>query len=132
MTLRMWVPSLASLSGLRIHCCCGYDVARIWPLARELPYATGAALKRKKKNSPSWLHSPSLFKPLKIAKDKIRWEKINSDGKDFYPVLSVPWIKLHRDKDEKILSKPKCPDPILCAVKEDVIIECEILSPSGP
>ena len=67
--MRMQVPSLASLSGLRIQCCrelwCGLQtwlgfgvaVAVVWasscrsdrPLAWELPYATGTALKKKKK-----------------------------------------------------------------------------------
>ena len=49
--MRMQVWSLALLSGLRIlHCCelwCRLAAAAlIWPLAWELPYATGAALKR--------------------------------------------------------------------------------------
>jgi len=67
--MRTWVPSLASLSGLRVqHCCdlwlggrCGSDLAWMWlwrrptaaapirPLAWELPYAASAALKSKKK-----------------------------------------------------------------------------------
>ena len=51
----MQVQSLASPSGLRIwHCCelwCRLAAAAlIWPLAWELPYATGVALKRKKKS----------------------------------------------------------------------------------
>ena len=64
--MRMWVPSLVSLSGLRIHLHCHElqsgmqtwlvawlrcrpaPVAQIRPLAWELPEATGAALKRKK------------------------------------------------------------------------------------
>ena len=52
----MWrrVPSLASLSGLRIWCCCELRcrpaaAAPTWPLAWERPYATGAALKKIKK-----------------------------------------------------------------------------------
>ena len=61
----MWAPSLASLSGLRIWRChvghrCGLDPALLWlwcrltaaapiqPLAWELPYAAGTALKDKK------------------------------------------------------------------------------------
>ena len=68
--MRLWVRSLASLSGLRImHCCelcgighrCGLDPALLWlwhrpavaapirPLAWELPYATGVALKSTQK-----------------------------------------------------------------------------------
>ena len=47
----MRVPSLASHCGLKIWCCCELGcrlaaVALIWPLAWELPYAAGAALKR--------------------------------------------------------------------------------------
>ena len=68
-SMRMWVRSLVSLSGLRIQCCCelwcrsqtGLDPALLWlwhrlmatapmgPLAWEPPYATGVALKRQKK-----------------------------------------------------------------------------------
>ena len=82
-SMRMWVQSLALLSGLRIWrchnlqctnaprilCCCGCvigcrhssDLALLWmwrrlaaaaliqPLAWELPYATGVAVKRRKK-----------------------------------------------------------------------------------
>ena len=61
--MRTWVLSLALLSGLRIrHCsdlpriwpCCGRDVgpaaaALIQPLASELPFATGVALKQTEK-----------------------------------------------------------------------------------
>ena len=52
-SMRMRVQPLASLSGLTIWCCCelwcrSADTALIWPLAWELPYATGAALKRQK------------------------------------------------------------------------------------
>ena len=46
------VRSLASLSGLRIWCCCGCGlaaVALIGPLAWESPYAVGATLKSQKK-----------------------------------------------------------------------------------
>ena len=54
-TMRLQVRSLASLSGLRIqHChelwCRPAAVAPIRPLAWELPYAAGRALKKKKKN----------------------------------------------------------------------------------
>ena len=66
-SMRMWVCSLALLSGSRIHitlsCCVGCrhssDLAWLWhrltavasihPLAWELPYALGVALKSKKK-----------------------------------------------------------------------------------
>ena len=45
-SMRMRVPSLASLSALRIpHC---ETVAPIQPLAQELPYAVGAAIIKKK------------------------------------------------------------------------------------
>ena len=64
--MRTWVWSLALLNGLRIRCCyelwCRSQIhsyptllwlwpavaALIWPLAWELPYAMGAALKRQK------------------------------------------------------------------------------------
>ena len=53
MSIRMWVQTLASLSGLRIlHChklwCRPAAAVPIRPLAWELPYATGVALKRQK------------------------------------------------------------------------------------
>ena len=53
-TMRLWVRSLASLSGLRIwHCrelwCRLTAVALIQPLAWEPPYAAGVALKRPRK-----------------------------------------------------------------------------------
>ena len=63
--MRMWAQSLASLSGLSessgVGCRCGSDPALLglWcrlaaasliqPLAWEIPYAVGAALKKKKK-----------------------------------------------------------------------------------
>ena len=54
--MRMWVQCLASLSGLRIWPCCGSAeccrLAAATPvrtLAWELPYASGVALKKKKK-----------------------------------------------------------------------------------
>ena len=69
--MRIWVQSLASLSGLRTRCChklCGAGsrratldsvllwlwcrleaTAQIQPLARELPYAAGVALGGKKR-----------------------------------------------------------------------------------
>ena len=74
-SMRMWLQSLASLSELRsrfVATNCGVshrcitDWALLWlwsrlapadpiqPLAWELPCATGAALKRKKKKLPSW------------------------------------------------------------------------------
>ena len=76
-TMRLRVPPLALLSGLRIWHCCGVsckrglDLALLWrwhrptailsirPLAWESPYATGSALKRPKKkknnnNNYSW------------------------------------------------------------------------------
>ena len=43
-TMRLWVPSLASLSGLRIWHCCGSDVGR------EPPYAVGVALNKRTKD----------------------------------------------------------------------------------
>ena len=51
---RILVQFLASLSGLRIQHCCELwyrpgTIAPIQPLAWELPYAVGAALKRPKK-----------------------------------------------------------------------------------
>ena len=67
-SMRLWVQPLASLSGLEIQCChdlwyrsCILDPSLLWlwhrlaavapiqPLAWGLPYATGVALKRGKK-----------------------------------------------------------------------------------
>ena len=69
------VPSLASLSGLRIQRCrgpwyrlktwlgCGIAVAvaLIQPLAWELPYAAGAAQKRKKQEKEKKILSTMTF-----------------------------------------------------------------------
>ena len=51
--MRLWVQSLASLSGLTIWCCheLWYRLAAVAPitlLAWESPYAMGVALKKKK------------------------------------------------------------------------------------
>ena len=59
-TMRLWVQSLAFLSGLRILCCHelwrrAAAVASIRPLAWEPPYDAGAALKRPEKKNPSIL-----------------------------------------------------------------------------
>ena len=48
-SMRTWVQSLGLLSGLRIQQCCRpASMALVPPLAWELPWATGAALKKKK------------------------------------------------------------------------------------
>ena len=79
--MRMWVRSLALLSGVRIWLCCcrhGWDPALPWrrraatdpigPLAWEAPYVVGVALKDKKtkqeKKSPA-SHSKHKEKLLK-------------------------------------------------------------------
>ena len=75
-SMRMQVQSLTLLSGLRIQYChklrrCSLDLALLWlwcrvsaaapiqPLARELPYAAGAALKSKQTNKAEVTHTPS-------------------------------------------------------------------------
>ena len=73
-TMRFLVPSLASLSGLRIHCCyelwCRMAVAApIRPLAWEPPYARSAALKKSKskaKQNKTKMHLSKLW--LKTSK----------------------------------------------------------------
>ena len=75
-TMRLWVPSLASLSGLRIWCCreCGVgcklvsDLALLWlwrglaavvpirSLAWKLPYVASVALKSKKKKRVTYIY----------------------------------------------------------------------------
>ena len=52
--MRLQVQSLASISGLRIQCCCELwcrlaATAPIRPLAWELPYATGVAQEKAKR-----------------------------------------------------------------------------------
>jgi len=79
---RMQVPSLALLSGLQIWCCCELwcrpaAAAPIRPLAWELPYATGVALKRKKKKV--------LKKMSRLAIDQ-RTRTLNSKRMQF-PIL---------------------------------------------
>ena len=58
-TMRFWVPSLASLSRLRIQRCrelwCRLvATAPIHPLVWEPPYAMGVVLKRKRQEFPLW------------------------------------------------------------------------------
>jgi len=69
------VQSLASLSGLRIQCCCELwcrlaATAPTRPLAWELPYVAGAVLKRQKNKQTNKKH--------KIFLVKILSEKMNS------------------------------------------------------
>ena len=64
--MRLWVPSLTSLRGLRIQRCRELwcrpaAVGPIQPLAWELPYAVGAALKKKKTKTQK---TGSRFVPL--------------------------------------------------------------------
>ena len=89
-SLRMWFPSLASLSGLKIQCFLklrhelqmrlrfAIDVAvvvaaalLIRSLVWELPYAAGVALKRQKTNKQTkprkwilWMHRKSTSVPI--------------------------------------------------------------------
>ena len=71
--MRLWVQSLALLSGLRIWCCCELwcrlllwlwrrpaAVALVGPLAREPPYATGVALEKTKKKVSLTLYALSI------------------------------------------------------------------------
>ena len=74
--MRIWVQPLASLSGLSFWCCCElwYRLLWLWcrlaatalirPLAWDLPYAVGVALKSQKKEK----------------RKKKRKEKENTDG----------------------------------------------------
>ena len=64
--MRLWVQSLASLSGLRIRRCRelwrrSAAVALIQPLAWEFPYAAGAALKSKNKKQKKTCLDTSEF-----------------------------------------------------------------------
>ena len=105
-SMRMWIWSLASFSGLRMQCCCklqhsrcSSDLALLWlwcrpaaaaliqPLAQELPYATGAALVKKKKNvicthwmweMPIFLFCCLLLCPSCLIADEWRSVSINS------------------------------------------------------
>ena len=93
LSMRRWVRSLASLSGLTVwHCCelwcrCGSDLALLWlwhrpaattpirPLAWELPYAVGVALKKTREKE----------KVIKVMQDI----KIESAIETHYPVCIV-------------------------------------------
>ena len=77
-SMRLWVWSLASLSVLGIQRCCELwcrqaAVGLIRPLAWELPYATGVALKRKKKKKKTLPFSPSC----KRHKQSFKFRGIN-------------------------------------------------------
>ena len=101
--MRMQVQSLASLSGLRIRCCCGCGVgcrhgsgpvllwlwcrpvatAPIGPLAWESPYAAGVALKKKrqkdqkKKKKSRIRRDDSPNEERKLGKSKSREQQIH-------------------------------------------------------
>ena len=123
-SMRMWVRSLASLSGLRIwHChelwcrsqmrrssdlalmwlwCRPAAVVPIWPLAWELPYAMGAALKKQEKKisiamySHSLILSPAKFNLLLISSKVFlpyTWWFF-SLGVNFESFLKLPCISL--------------------------------------
>ena len=72
--MRTQVRSLAFLSGLRIWCCC-----KLWyrsqmqlqfdPLAWELPYAAGVALKKKNKKNEIQPHLLCMILRLKLSQD---------------------------------------------------------------
>ena len=58
-SMRIWVQSLALISGLRIWRCCELwcrpaATVPIWPLAWELPHALGVVLKRLKKKKTTF------------------------------------------------------------------------------
>ena len=71
--MRMWVQSLASLSGLQIQCCsefwCRLAAADpIWPLAWEFPYTAHSALKYKKKKKKKKKNKEINENPIPIIK----------------------------------------------------------------
>ena len=99
-TMRKWVWSLASLSGLRIQHCCepwcrlqtqlrsciAVATALIRPLAWEPPYAAGEALKRqktkklKKKNQSLWLcqfHKKEIKLRIFFTEDILKFKFFN-------------------------------------------------------
>ena len=85
-SIRTWVPSLASFRGLKIWQCREQDVGwrlgsdlvllwlwyrsagtgPIWPLAWELAYATGVALKRQKEKKKKKILNPEKRYGLKV------------------------------------------------------------------
>ena len=81
-TMRLWVRSLASLSGLRIRRCCelGSGIAWLWcrpaavtpirPLAWEPLYAACVALKKKTKDKKNGfkMQSEARFRDCATAK----------------------------------------------------------------
>ena len=97
--MRMWVQSLALLSGAGIHCChelwCKLQVqlrsVLLWhrpaaavpipPLAWELPYAAGLAVKKKKKKKQASWRKP-MYKGCMMG------NKTGAKGSDIRPCLS--------------------------------------------
>ena len=79
--MRMWVQSLALLSGLRIWRCCELwsrlaASAPTQPLAWELPYATGVVIKRKNKKDCILLifeHLASYMLKVVVALTEIKF-----------------------------------------------------------
>ena len=93
-TMRLWVQSLALLSGLKIWRCrelwwgcrCGSDLALLWlwhgpeatapirPLAWESPYTGGTALKIQQQQQ----QNPSRFPPFLSVTYILNWLPLNS------------------------------------------------------
>ena len=103
-SMRLWVQSLASLSGLRIQHCrewgcdrrCSLDPALLWlwrglvaaapirPLAWEPPYAKGAALKGQNKYINEKQKNPMSLVPLLLCMIQRRE---NKGGREFIHLL---------------------------------------------
>ena len=105
--MRVQVWSLASLSRLRIQRCCELwcrpaAAALIRPLAWELPYATGMAIKRKGK------------KTFMLVSCLLDWSRLSLESPAFLGVIQQSGGSETKAEVGLQLYKKECKSPILC------------------
>ena len=142
-SMRTWVRSPASLSGLRIQgllwlWCRMAATAQIPPLAWELPYAVGVALKSKQRNQSHRPHVTSYIKkcsqhPRSLGHCKGLGRLVPGIGdKDqayflSYP-LPCPFLKTNSSREtNRTTADPGC--PLRTAVRFDQIPLYTLLCP---
>ena len=78
-SLRMWVWSLASISGLMIRrchelCCRPAAADLIWPLAWKLAYTVGVVSKSKSEIKQNQTKPPKVFLQVTGGSNRIQWQ----------------------------------------------------------
>ena len=124
-SMRMQIRSLALLSGLRTLCCCELwcklvAAAPIWPLAWQLPYAAGAALKSKKKKTTKQKTNKQKKQLLCLRACKIAslhcCSSLNRPSTSYLPILfrKISSSKLIRSSETLAILSP-CSFPYSCS-----------------